>query len=70
MEQKYNGYAMPSKTPWVTNKPLKHKAPSKRQLELKRFFRTHDVSVTIDPETNEIKCKVKEKSSNGVRKTY
>lgn len=70
MEQKYNGYAMPSKTPWVTNKPLKHKAPSKKQRELWKIYKTHDFSVTTDPITKQIKCTVREKKLDGIYKTY
>ena len=69
-ELKYNGYAMPSKTPWVTSKPLKHKAPTQKQREMRKYFRTHDFSVNIDPITKKVTCTVKEKKTDGIHKTY
>ena len=63
-ELKYNGYAMPSKTPWVASKPLKHKKPSQKQREMKKFFHTHDISMKKDPKTGKIICNVVTKNLN------
>lgn len=70
-ELKYNGYAMPSKTPWVTSKPLKHKKPSEMQRKMKRIYKNYDFSVDFDPVTKEIKCvATKKEDVNGIHKTY
>lgn len=43
-------FAMPSKTPWITSKPLVHKKKqhSEEYLRMKRFFRENDFSVYTD----------------------
>ena len=53
-------FAVPSKTPWITSKPLVHKKKqhSEEYLRMKRIFRENDFSVHTDPETGEIVCKV------------
>lgn len=52
-------FAIPSKTPWITSKPLVHKKKqhSEEHLRMKRFFRENDFSMYTDPETGEIVCK-------------
>ena len=49
-------FAVPSKTPWITSKPLVHKKNqhSEEYLRMKRIFRENDFSVYTDPETGEI----------------
>ena len=46
-------FAVPSKTPWITSKPLVHKKNqhSEEYLRMKRIFRENDFSVYTDPET-------------------
>lgn len=53
-------FAVPSKTPFVTRKPLVHKKKhhSEEYLQRKRFFRENDFSVYTASETGEIICKV------------
>lgn len=63
-------FAMPSKTPWITSKPLMHKKKqhSEEYLRMKRFFRENDFSVYTDSETGEIVCKVIPKDMDAERK--
>lgn len=57
-----SGYATPPKGPLVTSKALKHHRPySKEYIEMKKFFKTHDVSMTKDSRTGKTICKVVEK---------
>lgn len=63
-------FAIPSKTPFITSKPLIHKKKqhSEEYLRMKRFFRENDFSVYTDPETGEIVCKVIPKDMDAERK--
>lgn len=63
-------FAMPSKTPWITSKPLMHKKKqhSEEYLRMKQFFRENDFSVYTDSETGEIVCKVIPKDMDAERK--
>ena len=63
-------FAVPSKTPWITSKPLVHKKKqhSEEYLRMKRIFRENDFSVHTDPETGEIVCKVIPKDMDAERK--
>ena len=63
-------FAVPSKTPWITSKPLIHKKKqhSEEYLRMKRIFRENDFSVYTDPETGEIVCKVIPKDMDAERK--
>ena len=63
-------FAVPSKTPWITSKPLVHKKKqhSEEYLRMKHFFRENDFSVYTDPETGEIVCKVIPKDMDAERK--
>ena len=63
-------FAIPSKTPWITSKPLIHKKKqhSEEYLRMKRIFRENDFSVHTDPETGEIVCKVIPKDMDAERK--
>ena len=63
-------FAVPSKTPWITSKPLIHKKKqhSEEYLRMKRIFRENDFSVHTDPETGEIVCKVIPKDMDAERK--
>lgn len=63
-------FAVPSKTPWITSKPLVHKKKqhSEAYLRMKHFFRENDFSVYTDPETGEIVCKVIPKDMDAERK--
>lgn len=63
-------FAMPSKTLWITSKPLVHKKKqhSEEYLRMKRFFRENDFSVYTDSETGEIVCKVIPKDMDAERK--
>ena len=63
-------FAIPSKTPWITSKPLVHKKKqhSEEYLRMKRIFRENDFSVHTDPETGEIVCKVIPKDMDAERK--
>lgn len=63
-------FAVPSKTPWITSKPLVHKKKqhSEEYLRMKRIFRENDFSVYTDPETGEIVCKVIPKDMDAERK--
>ena len=63
-------FAVPSKTPFITSKPLVHKKKhhSEEYLQMKRFFRENDFSVYTDPETGEIICKVIPKDMDVERK--
>ena len=63
-------FAVPSKTPWITSKPLVHKKNqhSEEYLRMKRIFRENDFSVYTDPETGEIVCKVIPKDMDAERK--
>ena len=63
-------FAMPSKTPWITSKPLMHKKKqhSEEYLRMKRFFRENDFFVYTDSETVEIVCKVIPKDMDAERK--
>ena len=63
-------FAIPSKTPWITSKPLVHKKKqhSEEYLRMKRFFRENDFSVHTDPKTGEIICKVIPKDMDAERK--
>lgn len=57
-----SGYATPPKGPLVTSKPLAHHRPySKEYLEMKKFFKTHDISMKKDPETGKVVCKAVKK---------
>lgn len=54
-----SGYATPPRIPLITSKPLPHHRPySEEYLEMKRFFKTHNISMKIDPETGETICTV------------
>ena len=63
-------FAIPSKTPWITSKPLVHKKKqhSEEYLRMKRFFRENDFSMYTDPETGEIVCKAIPKDMDAERK--
>ena len=63
-------FAVPSKTPWITSKPLVHKKKqhSEEYLRMKRIFRENDFSVHTDPKTGEIVCKVIPKDMDAERK--
>ena len=63
-------FAVPSKTQWITSKPLVHKKKqhSEEYLQMKRIFRENDFSVHTDPETGEIVCKVIPKDMDAERK--
>lgn len=63
-------FAIPSKTPFITNKPLVHKKKhhSEEYLRMKRFFRENDFSMYTDPETGEIVCKAISKDMDTERK--
>lgn len=63
-------FAMPSKTPWITSKPLVHKKKqhSEEYLRMKRFFRENYFSVYTDSETGEIVCKAIPKDMDAERK--
>lgn len=63
-------FAVPSKTPFITSKPLVHKKKqhSEEYLRMKRFFRENDFSVYTDSETGEIVCKVILKDMDAERK--
>ena len=61
-------FAVPSKTPWITSKPLVHKQHSEEYLRMKRIFRENDFSVHTDPETGKIVCKVIPKDMDAERK--
>ena len=63
-------FAVPSKTPWITSKPLVHKKNqhSEEYLRMKRIFRENDFSVYTDPETGEIVCKVIPKDMDAEQK--
>lgn len=63
-------FAVPSKTPWITSKPLVHKKNqhSEEYLRMKRIFRENDFSVHTDPETGEIVCQVIPKDMDAERK--
>ena len=63
-------FAVPSKTPWITSKPLVHKKKqhSEEYLRMKRTFRENDFSVHTDPKTGEIVCKVIPKDMDAERK--
>ena len=63
-------FAVPSKTPFITSKPLAHKKKhhSEEYLRMKRFFRENDFSMYTDPETGEIICKVIPKDMDAERK--
>ncbi len=63
-------FAIPSKTPFITSKPLVHKKKqhSEEYLRMKRFFRENDFSMYTDPETGEITCKVIPKDMDAERK--
>lgn len=63
-------FAMPSKTPWITSKPLVHKKKqhSEEYLRMKRFFRENDFSMYTDPETGEIVCKAISKDMDAEQK--
>lgn len=64
-------FAVPSKTPWITSKPLVHKKKqhSEEYLRMKRIFRENDFSVHTDPETGEIVCKVIPKDMDADQKS-
>ena len=63
-------FAVPSKTPWITSKPLVHKKKqhSEEYLKCKKIYRENDFSVYTDPETGEIVCKVIPKDMDAERK--
>ena len=63
-------FAIPSKTPFITSKPLVHKKKhhSEEYLRMKRFFRENDFSMYTDPETGEIVCKAIPKDRDAERK--
>ena len=63
-------FAVPSKTPWITSKPLVHKKPqySEEYLQRWRYFRENDFSVRTDPVTGDVICKVMPKSQSAKRK--
>ena len=63
-------FAVPSKTPWITSKPLVHKKKqhSEEYLQMKRIFRENDFSVHTDSKTGEIVCKVIPKDMDAERK--
>ena len=63
-------FAIPSKTPWITSKPLIHKKKqhSEEYLRMKRFFRENDFSMYTDPETGEPICKAIPKDMDAERK--
>ena len=63
-------FAIPSKTPWITSKPLVHKKKqhSEEYLRMKRFFRENDFSVYTDPETGAPICRVIPKDMDPERK--
>ena len=63
-------FAIPSKTPFITSKPLVHKKKhhSEEYLRMKHFFRENDFSVYTDPETGEPICKVIPKDMDAERK--
>ena len=63
-------FAIPSKTPFITRKPLVHKKKhhSEEYLQMKRFFRKNDFSVYTDPETGEPICRVIPKDMDAERK--
>lgn len=63
-------FAVPSKTPFITRKPLVHKKKqySEEYLRRKRIYRENDFSVHTDPETGEIICKVIPKDMDAERK--
>lgn len=63
-------FAVPSQTPWVTRKPLVHKKKqySEEYLRRKRIYRENDFSMSTDPETGEIICKVIPKDMDAERK--
>ena len=49
-------FAVPSKTPWITSKPLVHKKKqhSEEYLRMKRIFRENDFSVHIVEQNEEL----------------
>ena len=63
-------FAIPSKTPWITSKPLVHKKKqhSEEYLKCKKIYRENDFSVYTDPKTGEIVCKVIPKDMDAERK--
>ena len=63
-------FAVPSQIPWVTRKPLVHKKKqySEEYLRRKRIYRENDFSMSTDPETGEIICKVIPKDMDAERK--
>lgn len=63
-------FAVPSKTPWITSKPLVHKKKqhSEEYLKCKKIYGENDFSVYTDPETGEIVCKVIPKDMDAERK--
>lgn len=63
-------FAIPSKTPFITSKPLVHKKKqhSEEYLRMKRIFRENDFSVHTDPKTGEIICKAIPKDMDAERK--
>ena len=63
-------FAIPSKTPFITSKPLVHKKKhhSEEYLRMKRFFRENDFSMYTDPETGEPICKAIPKDMDAERK--
>lgn len=63
-------FAVPSKTPFITSKPLVHKKPhySEEYLRCRKIYRENDFSVHTDPETGEIICKVIPKDRDAERK--
>lgn len=49
MEEKtFNGYAIPSNTPWITSKPLKRTPESKQHREMREFIDSHDFHIGRD----------------------
>lgn len=64
-------FAVPSKTPWITSKPLVHKKKqhSEEYLRMKRIFRENDFSMYTDPETGKIVCKVIPKDKDAAQKS-
>ena len=44
---KYNGYAIPSTTPWITSKRLKRAYLSEDYIKHVKFIDTHDFDIEI-----------------------
>ena len=45
---KYNGYAIPSETPWFTSKKLKRASLSEDYIKRVKFIDTHDFDAEIN----------------------